>query len=94
MIPIGQSLRPAKLLDVKKLDLKSPFNGGITGSLPFTAKLVPKPDGVKSFRWKGRFVMIHLERIGVSIHDILDQLLKMSGSEIQIVISDDRVRGE
>ena len=71
-----------KLLEVKRLGLKSLFNGRVLGSLPSVAGLAPKPDSVESFRWKSQFTMMHLENIGVSIHIIFDQLLKMSGLEI------------
>ena len=71
--------------------MKPSFDGGISGPLPPAAELAPKPDGVDSFRMKGRFA-IHLYVVCVSIHDTLVQLLEMSGTEIQIVTSGDRVR--
>ena len=32
----------------------------------------PTQDGMESFRKKGRFVMVHLNSVCVSIHDTLD----------------------
>ena len=55
MILTDQSLHPAKVAGHKETGSESAFYGGISGSLPSAAELVPKPDGVESFRWKVRF---------------------------------------
>lgn len=87
MNPTDQSLRPAEAGGRKRIgslqSLQSlQFDGGITSSLPSAAELKPKPNGVE------RFGIVHLNSVCMSIHDTLDQVLKICRTEIHVVTSD------
>ena len=73
------------MLGVKRLGLEVPLSSGVSGSLSPAAEFLPQRDGMEIFQWKGRISMVILVSVYVSTHDTLDQLVKMSGTEIQIV---------